>query len=60
MSTAIIPFNDQHEALLAAVGTCLAKDMHPLAAVEGTGFLHLMEVAEPRFTVHVESIFRKQ
>ena len=41
------------------MGTYLAKDMHPLAAVEGSGFLHMMEVAEPRFTVPCRKYFSK-
>ena len=31
--------------------------MHPLVAVEGTGFLHLMKVAEPHFTVPSRKYF---
>jgi len=41
------------------MGTYLAKDMHPLTTVEGIGFLHLMEVAEPRFIVPRKKHFSK-
>jgi len=58
-SQPLSPSSDRHKTLVAAVGTYLAKDMHPLAAVEGTGFLHLMEVAEPRFTVPCRKYFSK-
>jgi len=35
----------------------LAIDIHLLPAIEGTGFLHLMEVTEPRFTVPCRKYF---
>ena len=58
-SQPLSPSGDRHKALIAAVGTYLAMDMHPLVAVEGTGFLHLMEVAELCFTVPCRKYFLK-
>jgi len=58
-SQPLSPSSDRHQALVPAMGTYLAKDMHPLTTVEGIGFLHLMEVAEPRFIVPRKKHFSK-
>ena len=37
--------------LTAAIANFISKDMRPISVVDGQGFLNLMHVAEPRYTV---------
>ena len=46
-----------YKKLANAIGKFIAKDLQPISVVDGVGFKHLMEVAEPRFSVPSHTYF---
>ena len=43
--------SQRYKALVEACADFITKDMRPVSVVDGIGFLKLMQIAEPRFTV---------
>ena len=42
---------DRTKKLTTAITEFIARDLRPIATVDGTGFLNLMQVAEPQYVV---------
>ena len=43
--------SDRAKKLTTAVAEFIARDLRPITIVDGTGFLNLMQIAEPRYVV---------
>ena len=49
--------SERCKKLTNAIGQFIAKDLQPISVVDGEGFKHLMEVADPRFIVPSRTYF---
>jgi len=45
--------SDRAKKLTTAIAEFIARDLRPISVVDGTGFLNLMQIAEPRYVVPV-------
>ena len=59
-SLKILSKHKRFKSLTSAVCECIIRDLRPISIVDDTGFLKLMNVAEPRYVVLCRSTIKRR